>query len=83
MEPAGDPFNSVVRLEESSKRPHNPMINAGAIAVTDLAPGSGLAGRLATLLAMFKGYTSHYVTVDMPPTCRSDRPATATMRWPT
>ncbi|MCC0179154.1 glutaminase [Waterburya agarophytonicola K14] len=32
VEPTGDPFNSVIRLDENSKRPDNPMVNAGAIA---------------------------------------------------
>jgi len=39
-EPTGDPFNSIIRLETSSrKKPFNPMINAGAIVVTSLMPG--------------------------------------------
>lgn len=33
MEPSGDPFNSLVRLDASGSRPSNPMINSGAIAV--------------------------------------------------
>lgn len=40
-EPTGDPFNSIIRLEASSlRKPYNPMINAGAIVVTSLMPGS-------------------------------------------
>lgn len=39
MEPTGDAFNSIVRLETSSARPSNPMINAGAIAVTSCVQG--------------------------------------------
>ena len=40
VEPTGDPFNSIIRLEtDSSNRPSNPMINAGAIAVTTCIPG--------------------------------------------
>ena len=39
MEPSGDPFNSLVRLETSESHPSNPMINSGAIAVDSyLAP---------------------------------------------
>ena len=30
MEPSGDPFNSLVRLESSESHPSNPMINSGA-----------------------------------------------------
>jgi glutaminase len=40
-EPTGDPFNSIIRLEASRlKKPYNPMINAGAIVVSSLMPGS-------------------------------------------
>ena len=39
MEPSGDAFNSLVRLETSESHPSNPMINSGAIAVDSyLAP---------------------------------------------
>jgi len=33
MEPSGDAFNSLIKLEESNPHPYNPMINSGAIAV--------------------------------------------------
>ena len=33
MEPSGDAFNSLVKLEISDSHPSNPMINSGAIAV--------------------------------------------------
>lgn len=39
MEPSGDAFNSLIKLEESNSHPYNPMINSGAIAVcSHLAP---------------------------------------------
>lgn len=45
-EPTGDPFNSIVKLEEGpDTKPLNPMINAGALAVTSLFPGKGLDER--------------------------------------
>ena len=41
VEPSGDEFHSITRLEEERGRPRNPMINAGAIAVSGrLAGGS-------------------------------------------
>ena len=33
MEPSGDAFNSLIKLEISGSHPYNPMINSGAIAV--------------------------------------------------
>lgn len=33
MEPSGDSFNSLLKLEVSSSHPYNPMINSGALAV--------------------------------------------------
>jgi len=35
-EPSGDPFNSIVQLEADNGIPRNPLINAGAIVVTDI-----------------------------------------------
>lgn len=34
MEPSGDAFNSLVKLDLSSNYPYNPMINSGALAIT-------------------------------------------------
>ena len=40
MEPTGDPFNSIAKLETSdTKRPYNPLINAGAIAISSFIKG--------------------------------------------
>ena len=41
LEPSGDAFHSIVRLEEEYGKPRNPYINAGAIMVAGLLPGSG------------------------------------------
>jgi len=41
MEPTGDPFNSIIRLETiKPSKPLNPMINAGAISVVSLLSGN-------------------------------------------
>jgi len=46
VEPTGEPFHSMIRLDEQSKTPSNPLVNTGAIAMTDLIKGSGpQAGR--------------------------------------
>lgn len=51
VEPTGDPYNSIMRLElKKPARPFNPMINAGAITVASLLPGSTKEGKFAALL---------------------------------
>ena len=64
VEPTGDAFNSIV-LEQRSNRPHNPMVNAGAIAAASLVKGDGAAERLDHVLEMFERYVGHPVGVDM------------------
>ncbi len=55
MEPTGDPFNSIVRLETfDGSKPLNPMINAGAIAVTSLIKGKDNDEKLNRMLDLFK-----------------------------
>ncbi|MEM6599218.1 MAG: glutaminase A [Cyanobacteria bacterium P01_C01_bin.69] len=66
VEPTGDPFNSLIRLDEDSKRPFNPMINAGAIATTGLINGTDPTDKLNRLLAMFERYIGRDVVIDMP-----------------
>lgn len=36
VEPSGDPFNSLIQLEAEKGLPRNPLINAGAIVITDV-----------------------------------------------
>ena len=64
VEPTGDAFNAIV-LDEKSKRPYNPMVNAGAIATTSLIKGSDVTERLNQMLDMFQRYTGHNVFVDI------------------
>jgi len=64
VEPTGDAFNSIV-LDEHSKRPYNPMVNAGAIATTSLIKGSGPTERLNRMLDMFRRYIGHDIFIDV------------------
>lgn len=49
VEPTGDSFNSIVRLESKQPKPFNPMINAGAITVASLLPGVNPAQKVAVV----------------------------------
>jgi glutaminase len=64
VEPSGDAFNAI-ELEERTKRPYNPMVNAGAIAAASLVKGDGPAERLNHILAMMRRFTGRPVDVDM------------------
>lgn len=64
VEPTGDAFNAII-LDEQSKRPYNPMVNAGAIATTSLIKGSGPTERLNRMLDMFRRYIGRDVFVDI------------------
>lgn len=51
QEPTGDPFNSIAKLETNKpSKPLNPMINAGALAVTHMIKGANVEERLIRLL---------------------------------
>ena len=51
VEPTGDPFNSIVRLEVNKPgKPFNPLINAGAITISSLLPGESVAEKLEVLI---------------------------------
>lgn len=63
VEPTGEAFNSIV-LDESSNRPFNPMVNAGAIATADLIQGRDYPERVSRMLAMFRRYMGRDVYVD-------------------
>ena len=53
LEPTGDPFNSIIRLE-TDRKPYNPFINAGAIAVVGTIKGHSGADKFRRLLEHFK-----------------------------
>ena len=52
-EPSGSAFNSIVQLEAEKGRPRNPLINAGALVVTDALLDCGLPGALIARIVDF------------------------------
>ena len=66
VEPTGDRYDGIIKVKTASKRPHNPMVNAGGIAVTSLIKGEGPAKRLNRILAMYRRYTGRQVFIDAP-----------------
>jgi glutaminase A len=65
VEPTGNPYDAIIKLEHVSKRPHNPMVNAGGIATTGLIKGGGRAERLDRILDMYRRYVGHEIYIDM------------------
>lgn len=63
VEPTGNPFNAIV-LDRTTHRPMNPMVNAGAIAVTGLIPGDNPTDRLNRMLATLGKYIGKVPDVD-------------------
>lgn len=53
VEPTGDPFNSIVRLETKSK-PYNPFINAGAIMIASCVKGKNADEKFDRFLAYLR-----------------------------
>lgn len=64
VEPTGDAFNSIIKLD-AANRPHNPCVNAGAIATTNLIKGGDPTARLNRVLDLFGKYFGRKVQVDM------------------
>ena len=55
MEPTGDPFNSMIKLETVDPgKPLNPMINAGALVVTHMIKGNSVEERFQRLLGFIR-----------------------------
>ena len=57
VEPSGEAFNSI-SLDPGTGRPRNPMINAGAIAVTGMLPDSAEDPRFERILATFSRFAA-------------------------
>ncbi|MEW1961126.1 glutaminase A [Microbacterium sp. NPDC077644] len=62
-EPSGEAFNSV-KLEASTGRPPNPMVNAGAIVTTSLVTGGSAEDRFARILARLSAFAGRELAVD-------------------
>ena len=58
VEPSGDAFNSI-SFDERHHRPHNPMVNAGALATTALVRGADLDERFARMLDVMRRYAGN------------------------
>jgi glutaminase len=61
--PTGEAFNAI-ELDETSNRAPNPMVNAGAIAVTDLVPGDSVDERIEQIRSMYERYLGRKPAVD-------------------
>ena len=61
--PTGDPFNSI-ELDDLHHRAPNPMVNSGAIAITDLVQGNGAEERIETVLALFERFLGRRPDID-------------------
>jgi glutaminase len=63
VEPTGNAFNAIL-VDEGSRRPFNPMVNAGAIVTTGLAPGYDADERRAGLFGGLSRFAGRPLVVD-------------------
>lgn len=64
VEPTGEGFDSIIKLD-SANRPHNPCVNAGAIATTCMLRGADPAERLKRLLDKIGCFAGRDLGVDV------------------
>lgn len=60
----GLPFNSVMAIELNTDRTMNPMVNAGAIATTSLAPGNTAEAKWAFIQSGLSRFAGRTLTLD-------------------
>ena len=63
VEPTGDAFNSI-EIDESSRRPFNPMVNAGAIVTAGMVRGDGPTDRLTRVMGFLSAFAGRDLDVD-------------------
>ena len=63
VEPSGEAFNEI-SVDETTKTPKNPMINAGAIAAVSLVPGASADERFDRIHEFYSACAGRRLTVD-------------------
>ena len=63
VEPTGNAFNAIA-VDERTRRPFNPMVNAGAIVTTGLIPGDYLVDREHRIVDILSSFAGHDLDVD-------------------
>jgi glutaminase len=63
VEPSGDPYNSIT-FDEANQRPHNPMINSGALVAAALVHGRTRTERVARLVERLRVFAGN-PTIDV------------------
>jgi glutaminase/class 3 adenylate cyclase len=61
-----DEVSNTITLDESSQRPHNPLITTGAIATTSMIQGSTVTERLQRIMQMMRRYAGRDLQISVP-----------------